>query len=123
MTSHLHSSVRSPVAGFTMMEMMIVGVMLAIAASIALPSYASHVKRSRILDGLARLSDHQARMEQFFLDRRTYADVSGNCGLLPPVAGPGGRIRVVVHGHRVVLRLHGERHRGERHERLRLYDR
>jgi type IV pilus assembly protein PilE len=73
-------------SGFTVMEMMIAGVMLAIAASIALPSYGNHVKRSRILDGVAKLSDHRARMEQFFLDRRAYVDGLGNCGIAPPAA-------------------------------------
>jgi type IV pilus assembly protein PilE len=88
MTIHCarRNSKRLRSAGFTVMEMMIAGAMLAIAASIALPSYGNHVKRSRVLDGLAKLSDHHARMEQFFLDRRAYVDPDGNCGIPPPIA-------------------------------------
>jgi type IV pilus assembly protein PilE len=75
--------------GFTLIEMIVAGAMLAIAASLALPSYGTYIKRSRILDAVARLSDYRARMEQFFLDRRAYADDAGNCGIMPPpVVGP-----------------------------------
>ena len=76
-------------AGFTAMEMLVVGAMLAIAAAIALPSYSGQVTRSRILGGIAVLSDHRTRMEQFFADRRTYVDDSGNCGIAPPAPSQG----------------------------------
>ena len=81
--------------GFTLIEMVIAGTMLAIAASIALPSYGTYVKRARILDAVTKLSDYRARMEQFFLDRRAYVDDAGNCGIMPPpIAGPGDSFRV-----------------------------
>ena len=81
---------RPAMAGFTLIEMLVAGAILGIAASLALPNYSGYVKRSRILDAVARLSDYRARMEQFFLDRRAYVDDSGNCGVMPPpVAAPG----------------------------------
>jgi type IV pilus assembly protein PilE len=36
-----------------------------------------------------RLADTRTRMEQYFLDRRTYIDTDGNCGVPPPATAPG----------------------------------
>jgi type IV pilus assembly protein PilE len=69
--------------GFTLLEMMVVVAIVATLAAIALPSYAAYVKRSRILDAVTRLSDARARMDDYFLDQRTYVDASGHCGIAP----------------------------------------
>lgn len=73
--------------GFTMLELMVVVAIVATLAAIALPSYADHVRRGRILEAVARLSDARARMEEFFLDQRSYVDASGHCGAAPPTTG------------------------------------
>lgn len=70
--------------GFTLLETMVVVTIVATLASIALPSYAGYVKRSRILEAVARLSDARARMEEYYLDQRTYLDDAGLCGVAPP---------------------------------------
>jgi type IV pilus assembly protein PilE len=67
--------------GFTLLETMIVIAIVAILASIALPSYDAYVKRSRILDAVARLADARARMEDYFFDQRSYVDDAGRCGV------------------------------------------
>jgi type IV pilus assembly protein PilE len=67
---------RLTTAGFTLIEMMIVVVVIAILAAIALPSYNNYVMRSRIIGATSELADRRVRMEQFFLDNRTYA---GGC--------------------------------------------
>jgi type IV pilus assembly protein PilE len=77
---------RRAVAGFTLLEMMIVVAIVAALAAIALPSYAAYVQRSRILGAITRLSDARARMEDYFLDERAYADPSGRCGVVPPTS-------------------------------------
>ena len=48
---------------------------------IALPSYSDYVRRSKIIEATRGLSDFRTRMEQYFLDNRTYV---GGC------AGAGG---------------------------------
>jgi len=69
--------------GFTLLETMIVVAIVATLATIALPSYAGYVKRSHILEAVARLSDARARMEEYYLDQRTYLADSGGCGVAP----------------------------------------
>ena len=85
-------------AGFTLLELTIVTAIVAVLGAVALPSYATYVTRSRILDGLARLADGRAKMEQFFLDQRTYVDDSGACGVAPPVDGAADAFSVQCTG-------------------------
>ena len=67
--------------GFTLIEMLIAVTLLGIVAGLAVPQYGAYVMRARILDGFAKLADYRARMEQYFLDRRSYIDDAGNCGV------------------------------------------
>ena len=60
--------------GFTLIEVMIVVVIVAILASVALPSYNDYVIRSKITQAVQGLSARQTRMEQCFQDSRTYAN-------------------------------------------------
>jgi type IV pilus assembly protein PilE len=73
-------------SAFSLLEAMLAVAIVAILAAIALPSYANHVRRSRILDAVAQLADARARMEQYFLDERTYVDAAGACGVPPAAA-------------------------------------
>lgn len=59
--------------GFTLIELLIAVAIVAILASIALPSYQDQVRRSRRADAQSFASDVVARQQQFLLDRRTYA--------------------------------------------------
>lgn len=67
--------------GFTLIEVMIVVAIVAILAAIALPNYSDYVKRGKIIEGTAALSDFRQRYEQYFLDSRTYV---GACALYKP---------------------------------------
>jgi len=75
--------------GFTLLEVMLVVAIIATLAGIAVPSYADYVRRSRILDAVARLADARARMEEYFLDQRSYVDAAGRCGVPPPTGTAG----------------------------------
>ena len=66
---------RAHAPGFTLIELMITVVIVAILASIAFPSYAAFMKRSRRGDAEATLMDIAQREQQWLLDTRTYADL------------------------------------------------
>ncbi len=72
--------------GFTVLELLAVVTIVGILASLALPDYSVYIARSRVLDAATRLADQRNRMEQYFLDRRSYVDAAGNCGVAPPAA-------------------------------------
>lgn len=60
-------------AGFTLIEMMITLVVLAVLAAVAIPSYSLFVERARRSEAREALSDIAARQEQFFSDNKFYA--------------------------------------------------
>lgn len=60
-------------AGFSLIELMIVVVAISILATVALPSYQDYVLRGRLIEATNELSAMRAKMEQHFLDNRTYA--------------------------------------------------
>lgn len=58
--------------GFTLIELMIVLVIVAILAAIALPSYSKYVVRGKVPDATSNLSTKRVQMEQWFQDNRAY---------------------------------------------------
>lgn len=59
-------------AGFTLIEVMIVVVIIAVLASIAVPSYNDYLTRGRIPEATSNLSVKRVQVEQWFMDNRTY---------------------------------------------------
>jgi prepilin-type N-terminal cleavage/methylation domain-containing protein len=74
--------------GFTLIEMLIVVAIVAILAAIALPSYADHVRRGKIIEATGGLSDARQRAEQWFMDNRTYV---GGCAAAIAAVQPSVR--------------------------------
>lgn len=69
-------------AGFTLIEVMIVVVIVGILASIAYPSYREYVLRGNRTEGQALLMDAAARQERYYAQNNTYlTDNSKRAGL------------------------------------------
>jgi type IV pilus assembly protein PilE len=64
---------RSSMRGFTLVELMITIVVIAILASIAIPSYRNHVMRSQRTSATSALMRLQAAQEKHFLQYNQYA--------------------------------------------------
>ncbi len=88
-------------SGFTLIELMIAVVIVAILAAIALPSYTQYIIRGKRAAAEAQMMDIANREQQYFLANRVYADtatlgcalpsdVSANygCGIVVDNVGP-----------------------------------
>ena len=59
-------------SGFTLIELMMALVVVAILTAIALPSYTKYVIRGKVPDATSNLATKRVQMEQWFQDNRTY---------------------------------------------------
>jgi len=75
---------RNKAGGFTLIELMIVVVIVAILAAIAIPAYSSYVLRGKLVEGMNGLTFMRTKMEQFYQDNRTYVTVSGTTTYTTP---------------------------------------
>ena len=60
--------------GFSLIELMIVVVIIALLAAFAVPAYSDYVMRARIPDATSALANKRIQAEQFFQDNRRYDD-------------------------------------------------
>lgn len=59
--------------GFTLIELMITVVVVAILAAVAFPSYQDSLRKSRRTDGKNALTQAVANMERYYAERNSYA--------------------------------------------------
>lgn len=70
--------------GFTLIEVMITVAIIGILAAIALPSYRDYVTRSKLSEATANLADMRVKMEQYFLDNKTYTGADAAAAKIIP---------------------------------------
>lgn len=74
-------------AGFTLLELMIVVVIIAILSAIAIPTYRKYVVRSHRMDAQRALVDLAARQERFFYSNNTYTTELAGAGSTAGLSG------------------------------------
>jgi type IV pilus assembly protein PilE len=76
--------------GFTLLEVMVTCVVVAILAAIALPSYLNQVQKSRRTDAKSALVGAAGQLERYFTERGTYATATlGTGGVYPSITQNG----------------------------------
>ena len=96
---------KNEVTGFTLIELMIVIVIVAVLAAIAMPSYRQYVLRTHRTEAKRSLLNVAVAQEKFYLQNNTYAGPSA-LKIAPP-AGLG------ISGHNRKRPLRGGDHRGQ----------
>jgi type IV pilus assembly protein PilE len=67
-------------AGFTLIELMIVVVVIAILASVAIPSYTGYITDARRQGAVQEMLKIASAQEQFFMDNKAYASTLVSLG-------------------------------------------
>ena len=70
-------NLRNKLAGFTLVELLIVVAIIGILSAVALPAYSDHITSGKLQEAMANLSNWRVKMEQYFQDNRTYSP--GTC--------------------------------------------
>lgn len=83
--------------GVTLIELMVVVMVLAIIASIAVPSYRGYIRRAQRADAKVELMRVRSSQEKFFLQNNRYADQDEFDNL--PADGGLGFTGISEHGH------------------------
>jgi len=75
-------------AGFTLIELMIVVVIIAILAAIAMNSYRQYILRGNRTSATRALQDLTSREENYYFSNNTYASTLSSLGATGSMAGP-----------------------------------
>jgi type IV pilus assembly protein PilE len=75
-------------AGFTLLELMIVVVIIAILVAIAVPTYRQYVLRGHRTDATRTLQDLSSRQENYYFSNNRYTTTLADLGATSSIAGP-----------------------------------
>ena len=89
-------AIRRTVAGFTLIELMIVVAVVAILAAIAVPSYQEQVRKSRRAQAKADIVEYVQMAERFFTVNNTYVGFALPATVSPREAGATARYNLAA---------------------------
>lgn len=98
----MHRSTRARMRGVTLVELMTVVVVMAIIASIALPTYRKYLIRAQRSEGKIALLQLQTAQEKFYLQNNSYTDkvttpsTAATPGLGLPGTSETGKYQIMV---------------------------
>jgi type IV pilus assembly protein PilE len=75
---------RDASAGFTLIEMLVVVMIVAILSAIAWPSYMDYLRRGRIAEATGKLAGMRIALEQYYQDNLNYGSTASACGVPAP---------------------------------------
>lgn len=84
-SSRTTGCVAYPARGFTLIELMVVVVIIAVLAAIAVPSYSDYLVRGKVVEAMSGLADWRVKMEQYYQDNRNYGTTATDCPAAVPV--------------------------------------
>ncbi len=82
--------------GFTLIELMIVIVIVAILVGLAVPSFLESVRKSRRSDGLDAIIDIHLEQERYRVNNPAYADDNGDLLIADPLISQEGHYSVAI---------------------------
>ena len=70
--------------GFTLIELLVAIAIIGVLAALAYPSYLSYIRRARLDNARAMMSDTALAMERYYGQHQTFCQASGITGCTPP---------------------------------------
>ncbi len=89
------NSFKIKIAGFSLLEMMIVVALIGILTAICVPNYSHHITREKRFEAEAHLLRLAAAFEQYYTIHNTYADMTLDDAEIPEfIAGKSYRLAI-----------------------------
>lgn len=91
--------------GFTLIELMVVVVIVALLATVAYPSFMEQIRRSGRAEARAALMEARAREEQYFLDNKAYTGDASLLRLQLAATGSGASAKLLTESGKYDIRI------------------